>query len=462
MKFKWPFSSKSSSYGTNQTVITASEQSDSKLRAFLDRLGLSTVSFRNSTQDFAKNGYAKNIDVYSVIKQISETSSAIPWIVEEVQRDGTAVEIFDTPLHELMKVTNREKDRDWGAHMFECISWLLISGNTYEYKRSPVGMSKVAELDVLPSQFVTINVPGDADFFDPVKNYSLDLGKVYDFESELVMHTKMFNPNFTGLDDMCYGLSPLAAAIMVIQTGNDRWEANAHVLQNKGQIGILTNKSEYPMPKGEVDAMQSEGLKQLGGADKFGRVFWSNKNLDFIQLAMSTTDLQLLDTGPATMRAICNAFGVDSSMFNDPANKRFNNIQEADKRFITRAVEPLLKRFERKYAMDLVPDVFGNKNIRFRPNYDNVEALQADKKVEADRIRLLVSSNVLTPEQGAIELGFEYKGAVDPIIEKLNTMSPIVSREVLSAMSDAQKLELVGLTVDPNQIQNEPNQETQD
>lgn len=446
-KLQWPLSiDKSQGAGTHHTVITASENSPSKIRAFLDKLGVSTISFRGNTAEFAKKGYSQNIDVFSVIKQLSETASTVPWIVEERQSDGSTVELQDTPLHELMRVTNAEKDRDWGAHMFESCGWLLIGGNNYEIKQDAVGFSGVQGLDILIPQFVTINTGGNPDFFDPVKEYQFDLDQTYNFSDDEIMHTKMFNPNVYGVEDTLYGLSPLAAAIMVIQTGNDRWDANAHVLQNKGQIGILTNKSEYPLPPKQVNEMQDEGLKILGGAEKFGRVFWSNKNLDYISMALSTTDLQLLETGPATLRAICNAFGVDSSMFNDPANKRFNNIKEADKRFITRAIQPLLGRFERKYAMDLVPEVMGNRpNIIFRPDYSGVEALQADKKVEADRVRLLVGSGVLTPEQGANELGFEFKGTIDPVVEKLNSLSPIIARDVMSRMSDGQALGLVGL-----------------
>ena len=59
-------------------------------------------------------------------------------------------------------------------------------------------------------------------------------------------------------------------------------------------------------------------------------------------MAMSSTDLQLVEKGVINLRAICNVFGLDSSLFNDPANKTFNNRKEAEKALYTNAIIPIV------------------------------------------------------------------------------------------------------------------------
>lgn len=444
----------------SNTVVSVSNEGDSNLRRFLERLGLSSYSFSNNSEEFAREGYAKNIDVFSVIRLISENASSIPWKVYETQKDGSKVELMDTPLHQLMTTTNKVKGYDWGAFQYDSIAWMLISGNCYQYLQKPVGFNEIDSMDILPSSQVTIYLDGLSNFFDPRKTFQLSLDRAYSFTDEEIIHTKMFNPTEYGIQEMQYGLSPLAAAIMTIVTGNERWEANAHVLKNKGQIGILTNRSEYPLNPAEQKKMNEQGLENLGGADKFGRVYWSNKDLDFIQLAMSTTDLQLLDTDPATLRAICNAFGVDSSLLNDPQNKTFNNRSEAQKAFYENAVIPLNRKFERRYKMELLPLIFpGKTNISFEPCYDHIAALQKDKKTEAERVTKLIEKGVLTPEQGAVELDYEFEGTTNDVVKILNSMPKELRAAFVEVLSPQQKAEILGMTyqepTQPTQEQNE-------
>ena len=110
----------------SNTVVSVSNEGDSNLRRFLERLGLSSYSFSNNSEEFAREGYAKNIDVFSVIRLISENASSIPWKVYETQKDGSKVELMDTPLHQLMTTTNKVKGYDWGAFQYDSIAWMLI------------------------------------------------------------------------------------------------------------------------------------------------------------------------------------------------------------------------------------------------------------------------------------------------------------------------------------------------
>mgnify|MGYP001056501684 CR=1 FL=1 len=65
----------------------------------------------------------------------------------------------------------------------------------------------------------------------------------------------------------------------------------------------------------EALEVQSSFDKQSSGTDKFGKVKVTNKDLSYIQMAMSSTDLQLIEKGVITLRAICNVFGLYCIVF---------------------------------------------------------------------------------------------------------------------------------------------------
>ncbi len=57
---------------------------------------------------------------------------------------------------------------------------------------------------------------------------------------------------------------------------------------------------------------------------------------------ISSIDLQLLESEKVTLRELCNVYGVNSALFNDPDNKTYNNMKEAKKEMLTQVVLPEL------------------------------------------------------------------------------------------------------------------------
>ena len=109
---------------------------------------------------------------------------------------------------------------------------------------------------------------------------------------------------------------------------------------------------------------------------------FTGANVDFLQLGMSATDLQMIEQGVLSLRAICNIYKVSSRLFNDPANSTFNNVQQAEKAMWNDAVIPLLEKFKQRYNSWLAP-TFGEG---FMLDYDltGIDALQADAKTRAE------------------------------------------------------------------------------
>jgi hypothetical protein len=140
----------------------------------------------------------------------------------------------------------------------------------------------------------------------------------------------------------------------------------------------------------EAEAVQNKFQQRVGGAANFGKTLVTNKDLNYIQMAMSSQDLQLIEKGVINLRAMCNVFGLDSSLFNDPANKTFNNRKEAEKALYTNAVQPTLDKVEAEFNRWLVPTHTESNELRFRFDYSEVSALQTDQKTEAEKDKIVL------------------------------------------------------------------------
>ena len=341
----------------------------------------------NARQDnLIEQSYERNVDAYAVVSKIVNVFTACNWIVER-QIDGEWERVEDTTIHELLENPNQNKVYTFSDIDEMLLTYLLCNGNSYLYGEELNG--KIAELDVLPSNHVEIQT--NQDFFLPNLKYQFDIGKTKRvYTNEELEHVRFFNPSYQSIEDSYKGLSVFQVAANVVQVGNDRWDAAAHLFQNRGMAGLITDQSNRPMSSDEAAMMQGALNKRISGTDKYGGVGVTNKDLKYIPMAMSSTDLQLIEQGVVSLRAMCNVFGLDSSLFNDPANKTFNNRLEAEKALYTNAIMPLADKIAAKHNNYIVKNHYPDGNYRMRKDFSYVEALQKDKKQEAEKDKIVM------------------------------------------------------------------------
>ena len=103
----------------------------------------------------------------------------------------------------------------------------------------------------------------------------------------------------------------------------------------------------------------------------------------------------------------CNIFKVDSSLFNDPANKTFNNRKEAQKAFYTDSIIPFLNKLKESYNEFLTPSYSEAENAELFLDYDlsNIEALQEDYNEKAQTAGILIDSGIISQNEARVSLG---------------------------------------------------------
>ena len=373
------------------------------------------LNFNNNFVQQIQYGYSENVDVYAIIKKIVDISKSIPWVVERQLSNGTWKEMPDSTLHELMDAPNVTKGYTWNDIEEQTLLYLLVTGNTYIVGNTQFNSSLIEELDILPTQAVNI-LNKNSDFFMPLLEYQFSFGSSSAlYTGEQICHVKFYNPN---LERYYYGLSPIQVAGNVVQVGNERWTADASILGNKGISGMITDRSQLPMTAEESDMVDGALRQKIGGAHKFGQILTTNKDLNYIQIGMSSADMELLKKGVVTTRTLCNVLGLDSSLFNDPENKTYNNRLEAEKAMYTNCIMPLSDKMSEAYTQYLCRNHYPNQRVRMRQDFSKVECLQENLKEKADILMNMRSRGIYTANEVREKMGMD-RITTDPTADEL-------------------------------------------
>lgn len=388
--------------------------------------GFTPLNWGNKADTLIKEGYSENVDVYSIIKKITDVSKSIPWIIEKKQVNGTWKKLNDTSLHELIDEPNVTKGYTWNDIEEQCLLYLLITGNVYLVGNTQFNSTLIQELDILPSSAINI-YNRNLNFFMPELQYQFSFGgTVRTYTQNELKHIKFYNPNLQTFD---YGLSPVQVAAYVVKVGNERWIADASILSNKGASGLISDGSAVPMTPDEADRLSNELRKRIGGAHNFGRIIPTNKDLKYIQIGMSPADMQLLEKGIVNTRTLCNVFGLDAKLFNDTAASTYNNSLEAQKNMYTNCIIPLSDKMAEAYTQYLCTNHFPGQTVRMRQDFSGVECLQESKTQLAD----MKMKGILTANEVRVEMG------KPPITDDPNADKLIISTTLQSTIGNEQK-----------------------
>jgi hypothetical protein len=364
--------------------------------------------------------YSNNSEVYAIVKRISKTISTVPFYVYQVKntkqlqrykgmvdnasstKDLAAAELIrikaidqvaDSPLNKLLEQPNEYQS--FSELMENVIGYKLITGNSYLWANR-VGNNKVSELVCLPSQYIAIISDGT---IYGVEGYRFTLVGWDKIAKEDVIHLKYFNPYFNTNAQQLYGLSPLQAAYRTVQRSNDAKDTSVAMLQNQGPRGILyaDEGSDFgPEQAGKMkeDFYQQYGTKLGGISNNAGNLIIAGAKLGWVNMGLSPIDLNILESEKITLRELCNVYGVNSALFNDPDNKTYNNMKEAKKEMLTQVVLPELimirDALNRFFANEMGRDFYIDFDITVFPE------LQEDMK---ETSAILSQSWWITPNE---------------------------------------------------------------
>jgi HK97 family phage portal protein len=349
----------------------------------------------------AREGYQCNAIVHRAVRLIAESIGALTFVLYE-----GAAELSTHPLLDLLARPNPRQD---GASLLEAVSsHLLLAGNAYIEAVGIDGAANpnVRELYALRPDRMKV-VPGP-DGWPQAYEYTVT-GSTVRFEQSAVLppilQLTMFNP----LDDY-YGLSPLEAAAVAVDTHNAAAKWNKALLDNAARpSGALV----YDGPEGAVmsdaqfERLKKELSDQYQGTANAGRPLLLEGGLDWKPMSLSPKDMDFMEAKHSAAREIALAFGVPPMLLAIPGDNTYSNYQEANRVFWRQTVLPLGNRIGTALTQWLAP-AFG-AGLALAADTDKIEALSPDRAALWERVTkapfLTVNEKRAATGYGAVQGG---------------------------------------------------------
>jgi len=417
-------------------------------------------SFNGTQQDgnLINEGFVSNTDVYSIVKKHTETASSIPFVLNEIDRDGKKEAVTSGEYYDLLQQPNSTQSIK--EFKEQATGFLLLTGDTFLNNLVGVGSSVVDEINILESQLTEVQVSK----INEVTGYIWDLdGLVRKYNTEEVTHLKYFNPSKLGIKSH-RGLSPIQAGYRTLSASNDLITAQASFWKNKGASGILSNGSQAAYTEPQKKDLQKVIDSKLGGAHNANRVIATTANVSFQQLGMSPSDLKIIESGVLNLRQLCNLYGHPSALYNDPNGLTYNSFETALKVLYTQAVIPTNDRLIEYFNNVVTPGYNRKDNKRYIVEQDlsKIEALQSDQKIEAEKdkvraegIGVILSMAISSEAKEALlvsEYGFNTEeaakilipaGVKNSTLEVLRSLSPLLANKLVEQLTPEEVRQLL-------------------
>ena len=354
-----------------------------------------------------REGYTKNAIVHRAVRLTAESIGALSFVLY----DG-ASELTAHPLLDLMARPNPRQD---GASFMESVaSHLLLAGNAYV---EAVGLSgegaaqQVRELYALRPDRMKV-VPGP-DGWPQGFEYTVagstvrfDQGAAsLDSKVPPILHLTLFNP----LNDY-YGLSPLEAAAVAVDTHNAAAKWNKALLDNAARPSgalVYGGAEGSVLSDAQFQRLKSELSDQYAGASNAGRAMLLEGGLDWKAMSLSPKDMDFMEAKHSAAREIALAFGVPPMLLAIPGDNTYSNYQEANRVFFRQTVLPLAGRIGSALTQWLAP-AFGAE-LALAIDTDKVDALSGDRAALWERVTkapfLTVNEKRAATGYGAVQGG---------------------------------------------------------
>lgn len=347
--------------------------------------------------DFAREGYQKNVIAFRAIRSISDAVASLPLQLfkGEIEQERT---------HLAFQRLRRANPMQSGQSFIgRAISFFLIAGNSYLetvgpanaeprelYSLRPDRMDVVAGSRGLPAGY-TYTVGRDRTTFevDPITGAS-DL-----------RHLKTFHP----LDDW-YGMSPIQAAAVGINQFNEAgiWNQNL-LLRGASRGGIL----EMQAQEGRYDLLDEDTRKtllkrldeQFAGPENAGRWKIIEGGLKFEGTTFSPQDMDWINSKHTSARDVCGAFDYPCQLLGIPGDNTYSNYKEARQALYENTIMPLGWMFFGELTEWWLPR-FGD-DLHFKIDEDQVLGLSPRREALWDRVN---AANFLSPNEKREATGF--------------------------------------------------------
>ena len=360
------------------------------------RLGLNI-----SEETLINEGYITNDMVYAVATRIAKVTASLPIIIT---RDSEYIEGKDDLKTFLFE--NWHDNDSLEQALYKEVLYLLLTGDAYHYTPYEyMGAKLPIKNYILPTQNVrawreTQSILSDIDRYE--FNDGVKIRNIAPLE---IMHTHYFNPSIEGIRK-AEGLSPLQAGYDLLKASTNRNVAESSLYENRGASGIISSKNELILTGADKEVIQRDLNNRLGGAKNANKIVALQGAVDYKQLGMSATDMQLLGMRAEHLRAVCGLFGVQSIIFGDVTSSTYANMQEAMKDFYNQTCIPLMEQILAQKNKQLIKryNAITGLNYKIEIDKNDIDALKPSQQEQVTYLITLLDKGIISIEDVKTEL----------------------------------------------------------
>lgn len=307
--------------------------------------------------------------VYRCVQLISDSVAGLR-LQYMKRKDGRYQEDTNHALHYLLSVQPQPEMSIYDFWSM-AVKQMLLQGNAYIYPRFVGG--ELTDLVLCSPNTVT------HDAVNGTYSVSDVYGGVYGtFKESEMIHLYLHSTDGRRGESV---LSYARKTMTIAAAGDDE---TANRFQNGGTVrGIVSGTKDPTVGFGEYDDGELEKT-----AESIDSKFSTGENIvsvpgqvDFKQLAMSSADMQFLESRKFAVREICRFFGVQPSFVFDDTSNNYKSAEMANVAFLSMTLDPILKRIEAEFTRKLIPRSLCCKRI-FR--FDRMGIYSLDLESRAD------------------------------------------------------------------------------
>lgn len=394
----------------NSIKAFGNQQTNEQYNRFIyDVLGKNQITNSQYNDDFIDKGYKFNPTIYSLIQLISKSAITVPYKIYQ-KLDESAVKEYKGLLSNGLNEDSVFKSKLMRKHIFEevehsalgkllerpnpaqsfsvflqeLISFGKLTGNRFVYGIAPEnGENKgiYSQMYNLPAHLIEIKSDG---IFKPVSKYTMMYNKnKYELSSEEVLHIADFNPDYQGDGTHLYGQSPIEAGMRVLTTANEAVETNLKFLHNQSARGMLTPDDDQLTPT-QAQQLKDALRRNYQGSKSANDIMITGKKFSWTNFGLSTSDLQLLESYNATIKDLCNLYGVPVQLLNNTESTTYDNYRIARKVLFTNAIIPELNKIRDEFNRWLVPHY--GEDLYFDFDYSAIPELMPEQQQLIDNL----------------------------------------------------------------------------
>lgn len=282
-----------------------------------------------------------------------------------------------------------------------------VYGNQFLYKNKPSKLTKypVALWNISPryiAPYLTGKVFNQVAINEIISHYVYNQKGVQEnYEPDLIMYSKI-----NDLDNPILGCSPIASLQMPLSNIKGAYSYRNVILNEKGAIGILSNKSKdgmgtVPLSQSEKSELERQYSNDYGVGIGQRRVHITNSSLEWSPMTYPTKDLMLFEEIDSDMLTIIDAYGLNVNIFSNK-NSTYENVKNGIKLAYQDTIQPEADKF----AQALGKFIGIDENKELVASYSHMAILQEDRlsktqtlQSKVNSLNQLVSMGVLTVAQ---------------------------------------------------------------